>query len=97
MFQHPTVATFFQLQSQFTATTISFNLLPGVSLSDVEESIDKALFTLNLPPEIRSGFQGTAGMLGAAFWFDLLQKLVNLRGTGPRVEAGQQPAQEKAA
>jgi hypothetical protein len=25
-----------------------------------------------------------AGMLGAHFWFDLLQKLVNLRGTGPK-------------
>jgi hypothetical protein len=25
-----------------------------------------------------------AGMLGAPFWFDLLQKLTNLRGTGPK-------------
>jgi hypothetical protein len=25
-----------------------------------------------------------AGMLGAPFWFDLLQKLVNVRGTGPK-------------
>jgi hypothetical protein len=25
-----------------------------------------------------------AGMLGAPFWFDLLQKITNLRGTGPK-------------
>ena len=25
-----------------------------------------------------------AGMLGAPFWFELLQRLVNLRGSGPR-------------
>ena len=25
-----------------------------------------------------------AGMLGAPFWFDLLQKLINLRGAGPK-------------
>jgi len=27
---------------------------------------------------------GLAVALGAPFWFDLLNKLVNLRGTGPR-------------
>ncbi len=32
-----------------------------------------------------------AGMLGAPFWFDLLQKLVNLRGSGPKpVAKGEQ-------
>lgn len=31
-----------------------------------------------------------AGMLGAPFWFDLLQKLVNLRGAGPK--PGRRPA-----
>jgi hypothetical protein len=38
---------------------------------------------------IREGWLGwvvtaLAGMLGAPFWFDLLQKLTNLRGTGPK-------------
>jgi len=27
-----------------------------------------------------------AGMLGAPFWFELLQRLVNLRGVGPKPE-----------
>jgi hypothetical protein len=29
-----------------------------------------------------------AGMLGAPFWFDILQRLVNLRGSGPKPSAG---------
>ncbi|MGQ3053737.1 MAG: hypothetical protein ACT6S0_18325 [Roseateles sp.] len=38
---------------------------------------------------VRQGWLGwmvtaLAGMLGAPFWFDLLQKLTNLRGTGPK-------------
>ncbi|MDR7332254.1 hypothetical protein [Roseateles asaccharophilus] len=41
------------------------------------------------PQRIREGWLGwvvtaLAGMLGAPFWFDLLQKLTNLRGTGPK-------------
>ena len=31
-----------------------------------------------------------AGMLGAPFWFNTLQKLVNLRGTGPKPKTGAQ-------
>ena len=33
-----------------------------------------------------------AGMLGAPFWFDTLQKLVNLRGAGPKPKTGAQAA-----
>lgn len=33
-----------------------------------------------------------AGMLGAPFWFDLLQKMVNLRGAGPKPSVPDRPA-----
>ena len=48
-------------QSQFTASTISFNLLPGYSLSQVQPRIDEALFSLSVPEAVRGAFQGTAG------------------------------------
>lgn len=38
-----------------------------------------------------------AGMLGAPFWFDTLQNLVNLRGTGPKPKTGAQAAAAAAA
>ncbi len=48
-------------QAQFTATTISFNLLPGYSLSTAEQSIEEAIFSLGVPEAVRGSFQGTAG------------------------------------
>ncbi|MDL2280059.1 efflux RND transporter permease subunit, partial [Desulfovibrio sp. OttesenSCG-928-G11] len=53
-------------QGQFTAATISFNLLPGCSLSDVKPRIDEIMNKLHVPNEVRGSFQGTAGMLGSA-------------------------------
>ena len=53
-------------QGQFSATTISFNLLPGYALSDVEPAIRRALFSIGLPDAIQRGFQGTAGIYSAA-------------------------------
>ncbi len=47
-------------QGQFAATTISFNLPPGVSLSDAIKSIDGALLKIGVPTTIRGGFQSTA-------------------------------------
>ncbi len=38
-----------------------------------------------------------AGMLGAPFWFNTLQKLVNLRGTGPKPKTGVQAATDARA
>ena len=38
-----------------------------------------------------------AGMLGAPFWFNTLQKLVNLRGTGPKPKTGAQAAADARA
>ena len=53
-------------QSQFTAATISFNLLPGVSLSEVQEKIGEAMFRLGVPEAVRGSFQGTAGAYAKA-------------------------------
>ena len=47
-------------QSQFAATTLSFNLPPGNSLSDATAAIDKATAEIGLPSSIHGSFQGTA-------------------------------------
>ncbi|MDF0605629.1 multidrug efflux RND transporter permease subunit [Neisseriaceae bacterium TC5R-5] len=47
-------------QGQFTATTVSFNLPPGVSLSTATTAIDQALIDIGLPSTVRGSFQGTA-------------------------------------
>ncbi len=47
-------------QSQFAATTISFNLPPGISLSDATTAIHQALGEIGLPTSIYGSFQGTA-------------------------------------
>jgi multidrug efflux pump len=47
-------------QGQFAATTISFNLAPGVSLSQATASIDRMLAEMGVPTSIRGSFQGAA-------------------------------------
>ena len=47
-------------QGQFPAATLSFNLGPGVSLSDATEEIGEAADLLHLPGSIHGSFQGTA-------------------------------------
>jgi len=47
-------------QSQFTATTISFNLAPNVSLGQASEAIMATMDKLNVPNTVRGNFQGTA-------------------------------------
>jgi multidrug efflux pump len=47
-------------QSQFAATTLSFNLPPKVSLSDATTAINKALSAIGLPSSIQGSFQGSA-------------------------------------
>jgi multidrug efflux pump len=47
-------------QSQFVAATISFNLMPGKSLSDAQASIQRAVQTINLPSDLIGGFAGAA-------------------------------------
>ena len=47
-------------QSEFVATTISFNLAEGKSLSDAEASIQRAVHAINMPSDLIGGFAGTA-------------------------------------
>jgi multidrug efflux pump len=47
-------------QGPFVATTISFNLAPGKSLSDATEAVNRVMNELNVPADIHGNFQGTA-------------------------------------
>ncbi|MGH7035069.1 MAG: efflux RND transporter permease subunit, partial [Stellaceae bacterium] len=47
-------------QGTFVASTISFNLAPGKSLSDATAAIDDAMIELRVPTSIHGTFQGTA-------------------------------------
>jgi multidrug efflux pump len=47
-------------QGLFVAATISFNLAPGVSLSQAQQGIDNAVARLDMPATIHPSFQGTA-------------------------------------
>jgi len=47
-------------QSQSPAATLSFNLSPGVSLSQATVAIEQARVNIGMPSTIRGGFQGTA-------------------------------------
>ena len=46
--------------SQFPAVTISFNLLPGMSLSDVVGAVEEQARDLEMPPTIHGNFAGDA-------------------------------------
>ncbi len=45
---------------QFPATTISFNLKPGIALGDAVKAIEAAEREMGMPASIRTGFQGAA-------------------------------------
>ncbi|HYC14579.1 MAG TPA: efflux RND transporter permease subunit, partial [Stellaceae bacterium] len=47
-------------QGPFVASTISFNLAPGVALSDASAAITSAMLHLGVPGTIHGTFQGTA-------------------------------------
>jgi multidrug efflux pump len=47
-------------QGQFVASTISFNLPEGVSLSQAGAAIDAAMRQIGVPSTVRGSFQGTA-------------------------------------
>jgi multidrug efflux pump len=47
-------------QEMFVATTISFNLAPGVSLGQVVPLINDAMNRIGVPATVRGSFQGTA-------------------------------------
>jgi multidrug efflux pump subunit AcrB len=47
-------------QAMMPSATLSFNLTPGVSLSDATVAIEDARFKMGMPSDIRGGFQGNA-------------------------------------
>ncbi|MDR1660265.1 MAG: efflux RND transporter permease subunit, partial [Desulfovibrio sp.] len=47
-------------QGQFAAVTISFNLAPGVALSQAREALESARAELAMPNSVMGSFQGTA-------------------------------------
>ncbi|MEA2775209.1 MAG: multidrug efflux pump [Acetobacteraceae bacterium] len=47
-------------QQSFVASTISFNLAPGKSLSDATVAVDQAMRQIGMPASIHGSFQGTA-------------------------------------
>ncbi len=47
-------------QGQYPAVTLSFNLAPGMALSDAVSAIQAMQGRLNAPPGLQSSFQGTA-------------------------------------
>jgi multidrug efflux pump len=49
-------------QSQFIASTISFNLPAGVSLSEATAAINDALARIGVPTSVHGSFQGTANV-----------------------------------
>ncbi|HYD56880.1 MAG TPA: multidrug efflux RND transporter permease subunit [Burkholderiales bacterium] len=47
-------------QSQFVTATISFNLAPGVSLSQATDAVQRTMERIGMPATIHGSFQGTA-------------------------------------
>ncbi|MDP3295597.1 MAG: efflux RND transporter permease subunit [Nevskia sp.] len=50
---------------QFTVVNLTFNLVPGASLPQVEAQIAKAMIDLQMPGEIRGGFGGSAALFAS--------------------------------
>jgi len=63
-------------QGQYPAVTISFNLAPGVSLSQATDLIERAERSIGFPATINASFQGTA----AAFQSSLSSQPVLILG-----------------
>jgi multidrug efflux pump len=53
-------------QGQFPVVTLSFNLAPGVSLSQAVTAIDKAREELSMPPSVEAAFQGETAAFQAS-------------------------------
>jgi multidrug efflux pump len=47
-------------QGQFASATISFNLKPGMSLSDATKTIQKTMKDIGMPASVHGSFQGSA-------------------------------------
>jgi multidrug efflux pump len=58
--------------SQFPATTVSFNLAPGVSLGEAVDAVDRVQLQIGMPPSIFTTFQGAALAFQASLSNELL-------------------------
>jgi len=65
-------------QGQFVATTMSFNLPPGASLSVASRAIENTLQRIGVPISIHGSFQGTASAFQALIANELLLVLAAL-------------------
>ena len=59
-YQPATTALAVNHQGQFPAVTFSFNLTPGVALSEALQAVQDAQHEVGLPANIQASFQGTA-------------------------------------
>jgi multidrug efflux pump len=59
-FSQTAVPTMVSHQDVSPATTISFNLAPGLSLSDATRTIGQDAAAIGMPPTVHGSFQGTA-------------------------------------
>ena len=53
-------------QGQTVAATLSFNLVPGRSLSDAQSEVTAAIAAIGMPNAVHGSFQGTAGAFAAS-------------------------------
>ena len=53
-------------QGLFVASTISFNLVPGASLSDAVDAVNNTMTRLGVPGSVRGSFQGNARQFQAS-------------------------------
>jgi hydrophobe/amphiphile efflux-1 (HAE1) family protein len=53
-------------QSQFPATTLSFNLAPGVALGQAVAAVERAKRAIGTPANLKAGFQGSAQVFAAS-------------------------------
>ncbi len=65
-------------QGSFMATTISFDLAPGISLGTAAAAIDRAMARIGVPDTIQGGFQGTAKLFRRSLAAEPLLVLVAL-------------------
>ena len=66
-------------QGPFVATTISFNLAPGIAIGEAQEAVNAALLRIGVPATIHGSYQGTAREFERSQknqWFHILAAVV---------------------
>ena len=62
-FERDTAPLAVRHQGQFPAATLSFNVMPGLALSDAEAAVERAARELRMPEDVRAEFAGNARWL----------------------------------